>query len=323
MEYLQAGPHGTLGERSRELAAVARGDEAPDAVVRNGDLVNVHTAEIQPGVDLHVAAGRIARVVPTGEADEAIGEATQVVDADGAYLAPGFLDGHVHIESAMVTATGFARGVVPHGTTGIFADPHEIGNVLGLEGVRTLLDEAAGLPLKVLHTVPSCVPAAPGFSDAGAEIDADDVAAALEWDETVALGEMMDYPGVIGGDREVHEKLAATYDAGLVAQGHFPEPETDAQRDAYVAAGVSSDHETVSRGDALAKLRAGMWTMLRQGSAWHDVPETIKAITEADADPRHLLLVADDIHPGTRATSTARSGRPSATASIPSRRSGR
>jgi adenine deaminase len=299
MEYLAAGDHGTLAERSRDLVAVARGDAAPDTLVRDGTLVNVHTAELREHTDLLISDGRVARVVDTGTADDQLGDGTTVVDADGAYLAPGFLDGHVHIESTMVTATGFARGVVPRGTTGVFADPHEIGNVLGLDGVRALLDEAADLPLKVMHTVPSCVPAAPGFSDAGAEIDAADVARALEWPESVALGEMMDVPGVVAGDEAAHEKLAATYDAGLVAQGHFPAPETGAPLDAFVAAGVSSDHESVRREDALAKLRRGMWTMLRQGSAWHDIPETVEAVTETGADTRHLLLVADDIHPGT------------------------
>lgn len=299
MEYLAAGDHGTLAERSQSLVAVARGDAAPETVIRNGTLVNVHTAEVEEHKDLLVADGRIARVVDAGEADEQLSDQTTEIDADGAYLAPGFLDGHVHIESAMTTVTGFARGVVPRGTTGVFADPHEIANVLGLDGVRALLDEATDLPLKVMHTVPSCVPAAPGLSDAGAEIDAEDVARALEWPESVALGEMMNVPGVVAGDGEVHEKLAATYDRGLVAQGHFPDPDTGERLDAFVAAGVSSDHESVRQADALAKLRRGMWTMLRQGSAWTDIPETIGAITEAGADPRHLLLVADDIHPGT------------------------
>ncbi len=298
MEYLSAGDHGTLADSSRTLSAVARGDVPPETIVRGGTLVNVHTGELQADVDLLIAAGRIARVVPPEEHVEA-GSDTTIVDATDQYLAPGFIDTHVHYESSMVTATGFCRGVVPTGTTAAFMDPHEIGNVLGLEGIRLLLDEARSLPLKTFGTVPSCVPAAPDFEDAGAVIDADDVAEALEWDDVVALGEMMNYPGVIAGADDPHDKLAATYRAGLPATGHYASPEHDGTLDAYVAAGVSACHESVRKADALAKLRRGMWTQLRQGSAWQDVPETVKAITETDVDTRHLLLVTDDIHPDT------------------------
>ncbi len=298
MEYLSAGKHGTLAEQSRTLAAVARGDQAPDTVLHNGTVVNVHTGELQSGMDLVIAAGRIARVrssVPQSEYPSS----TTIVDVTGQYLAPGFIDTHVHYESSMVTATGFCRGVVPHGTTAAFMDPHEIGNVLGIDGIRTLLDEAQELPLKTFCTIPSCVPAAPGFEDSGAVIDAEDIAQALQWDDVLALGEMMNYPGTIAGDEAVHDKLAATYRAGLPATGHYASPDYAAPLDAYVATGVSSDHESVHKEGALAKLRKGLWTQLRQGSAWQDIPTTIKAITESDVDTRHLLLVTDDIHPDT------------------------
>jgi len=295
--YLEAGRHGTLADVSRDLVAIARGDEDPDLIIRNGELINVHTGEIMSGMDLVIANGRIVRITDTGEVT--VGDATDEIDADGQYLAPGFLDTHVHYESSMVTATGFCRGVLPTGTTGAFMDPHEIGNVLGLDGIRLLLDEAAELPLKTFCTIPSCVPAAPGFEDAGATIDADDVQEALEWDDVNALGEMMSYPGVVHGDEEVHDKLAATYEANLEATGHFASRETGASLDAFIAAGISSCHESIRKEEALARLRRGMWTMLRQGSAWKDIPETIKAVTETDVDTRHLLLVSDDTHPDT------------------------
>ena len=298
MNYLDAGEHGPLADASRTLAAVARGDRDPETVIRDGKLVNVHTGEIQTDIDLVIAAGRIARVVPTEEGIEG-GSETEIIDADGQYLAPGFIDTHVHYESSMVTATGFCRGVVPTGTTAAFMDPHEIGNVLGLAGIRALLDEAADLPLKTFCTIPSCVPAAPGFEDAGATIDAEAVEKALQWDDVLALGEMMNYPGVIEGDDQVHEKLAATYREGLPATGHYASPEVGAPLDAFVASGITACHESVRREEALAKLRRGMWTQLRQGSAWKDIPETIKAITETDVDTRHLLLVTDDTHPDT------------------------
>ena len=302
MQYTEAGDHGTLGDSSRQLAAVARGDRDPDTIVTNGTLVNVHTAEIRDDVDLVITAGRIARVVP-GDEDALASvddrDDVEIIDADGQYLAPGFIDTHIHYESSMVTATGFCRGVVPTGTTAAFMDPHEIGNVLGLEGIRQLLDEAADLPLKTFCTIPSCVPAAPGFEDAGATIDAADVTEALEWDDVLALGEMMNYPGVVQGDEEVHKKLAATYRQGLPATGHYASREIGGSLDAFVASGITACHESVTRDGALAKLRRGMWTQLRQGSAWKDIPETIKAVTETDVDTRHLLLVTDDVHPDT------------------------
>lgn len=296
-EYLSTDENGPLAETSRSLTAVARGDADPDLIVRNGRLVNVHTGEIIPETDLVISDGRIVRTTDTGEV--AVGEETTVIDADDQYLAPGFLDGHVHYESSMVTATGFCRGVVPTGTTGAFMDPHEIGNVLGIDGIRLLLDEAADLPLKTFCTIPSCVPAAPGFEDAGAVIDADDIEEALEWDDVIALGEMMNYPGVVSGDDAVHDKLARTYEAERRATGHFASRDTGAALDAFIAAGISSCHEAITRDEALARLRRGLWTMLRQGSAWDDVPQTVKAVTETDVDTRHLLLVTDDTHPDT------------------------
>lgn len=295
--HLESGSHGTVGDVSSKLSAVAGGDVEPDLIVRDGRLVNVHTAEIMAGTDLIIADGRIVRMTDANEVP-ADGR-TEEIHADGQYLAPGFLDTHVHYESSMVTATGFCRGVVPTGTTGAFMDPHEIGNVLGLEGIRLLLDEAADLPLKTFCTIPSCVPAAPGFEDAGAVIDAEGVREALEWDDVIALGEMMNYPGVVAGDEGVHEKLGATYESALKATGHFASRETDTSLDAFIAAGISSCHESIRREEALARLRRGMWTMLRQGSAWKDVPETVKAVTETDVDARHLLFVTDDTHPDT------------------------
>ena len=296
-EYLNTDAHGSLQDTSQTLAAVARGDSEPDTIIRNGDLVNVHTGEIMPGTDLVISEGRIVRMTDTGAVSA--GETTEVIDANGQFLSPGFLDTHVHYESSMVTATGFCRGALPTGTTGAFMDPHEIGNVLGLEGIRLLLDEAANLPLKTFCTIPSCVPAAPGFEDAGAVIDTADIKEALEWDDVIALGEMMNYPGVVSGDDEVHNKLAATYETNKRATGHFASRETGAELDAFIATGVSSCHESIRKEEALARLRRGMWTMLRQGSAWKDIPETIKAVTETDVDTRHLLLVSDDTHPDT------------------------
>ena len=147
-----------LWEAGRTLAAVAQGREPADTVIRDTRLINVCTGEILPHTDVAIRLGRIALV---GDAGHCIGPETRVVDAGGRYLAPGFLDGHIHVESSMLTVREYARAVVPHGTVGIYMDPHEIANVLGLEGVSLMTEEAEGTPLKVMVTTPSCVPARP------------------------------------------------------------------------------------------------------------------------------------------------------------------
>jgi adenine deaminase len=186
---------------TRTLVATAMGQEKADLVLRDVSLVSVNTGEVLERQDIAIKRDRIALV---GNAEHTIGTETQVINGQGKYLTPGFIDGHMHIESAMVTATQFARAVLPHGTTTVFADPHEIANVLGLPGIRFFLDEARNLPLKILITFPSCVPAAPGFETSGAEIGPSEVEEGLKWKGVVALGEMMNYPGVISSDPKVH-----------------------------------------------------------------------------------------------------------------------
>ncbi|HHY31523.1 MAG TPA: adenine deaminase [Firmicutes bacterium] len=296
---LHSGARRPLYDVGRELVATAMGREPADVVIRGGKLVNVHTAEIQDGVDVAVRSGRVALV---GDASRCIGPGTRVMDAGGYYLVPGFLDGHVHVESSMMTVREFAKAVLPCGTTAIFMDPHEIANVLGVEGVRLMLEEARGLPLKVFATMPSCVPAAPGFEDGGAVIGPDAIREAMAWDEVAGLGEMMNYPGVLAGDEKVHEEIRQTLKAGKVVTGHYSIPDTGPDLAAYVAAGIISDHESTRAEDALAKLRLGMYAKLREGSAWRDIKATIKSYTETGIDPRHIVLVTDDAHPDTLVT---------------------
>ncbi|MGE5592827.1 MAG: adenine deaminase [Betaproteobacteria bacterium] len=296
---LRCGVRRPLYDVGRELVATAMGREPADIVIRGGRLVNVHTAEIQDGADVAVRHGRVAVV---GDASRCIGQGTRVIDASGYYLVPGFLDGHVHVESSMMTVREFAKAVLPYGTTAIFMDPHEIANVLGVEGVRLMLEEARGLPLKVFATMPSCVPAAPGFEDGGAVIGPDDIREAMAWDEMAGLGEMMNFPGVLAGDEAVHKEIQETLRAGKVVTGHYSIPDTGPDLAAYVAAGVISDHESTRAEDALAKLRLGMYAKLREGSAWRDIKATIKSYTETGIDPRHIVLVTDDAHPDTLIT---------------------
>ena len=287
-----------LWECTKQLSAVASGAQKADLVIADARLVNVCTGEILAHTDVAVAGGRIALV---GDAKHCIGPDTEVVDAGGRYLAPGFMDGHMHLESSMVTAGEYARAAVPHGTTAVFADPHEICNVLGLAGVEAVMEDAARTPLKVLVTTPACVPAVPGFEDSGAEIGPEDIRRTMAWESVVGLGEMMNYPGVVQGDSRMHEEIAATLRAGKTSTGHFPQQDAPRELNAYIAAGVRCCHESTRSQDALAKMRLGMYAMLRQGSAWQDLKETVKAVTERGIDPRYAVLVSDDLHPGTLA----------------------
>ena len=205
------------------LVDVATGRRPADLVVRNGIWVNVHSGELIPGTDIAVVAGRFAFCGP--DASHAIGPATQVVDAGGRYLVPGLCDGHMHVESGMVTVTEFCRAVIPHGTTSMFIDPHEIANVLGLDGVRLMHDEAVAAPVNVHVQMPSCVPSAPGLENNGATLDEHDVAEAMTWPNIVGLGEVMNFPGVSGNDRLMAAEIAATVRSGKVVGGHYASPD--------------------------------------------------------------------------------------------------
>jgi adenine deaminase len=290
----------SLSAVSRTLSDVCMGRQPADLVVTGGRLVNVHTREVLEGVEVAIKTGRVAMF---GDCAHTRGPSTRLLDADGAFLVPGLIDTHLHVESAMVTVGRFADAVLPHGTTTVLIDNHEMANVLGLEGIRWMLDEGSALRLKVLLAVPSCVPALPGFEDAGATITPDDVREALGWEGVAALGEMMNMPGVIQSDASTHEMIGAVLDARRPVTGHWSLHGWDDHRlHAYAAAGVDSDHETVLRSDALAKLRAGMWVQLREGSAWHDVEKLAPVLLQGGVDSRHALLVTDDMHPETLAT---------------------
>ena len=182
-----------LWECSRELSLVALGKLPAELVIKHAKLVNVCTREIMENTDVAIHSGRIALV---GDASHCIGEQTKVMDAEGMYIAPGLLDGHIHIESSMLSAGEYARAVIAHGTTGIYYDPHEICNVMGFKGVELMMEDARRTPLKAMLTVPSCVPAVPGFEDNGAVITSDDIREQMQLEEVVGLGEMMNFPGI-------------------------------------------------------------------------------------------------------------------------------
>ena len=286
-----------LWECSRTLVKVAAGVEKAELVIKNAKLVNVCTHEIQENISVAIACGRIAYIGETAE--HCIGENTAVIDAQGKYLAPAFMDAHIHIESSMLTVGEYAKAVVAHGTSGVYIDPHEICNVLGLDGVKYMLDDAKRTPLKTMLTTPSCVPAVPGFEDTGASIGPDDVAETMTWDSCVGLGEMMNFPGILGADERTHNIVGETLKAGKIPTGHYSLPETDRGLNAYIASGVRCCHESTRAEDALAKMRMGMYALLREGSAWHDLKEVAKAITNRTVDSRFACLISDDTHPHT------------------------
>jgi adenine deaminase len=284
-------------ECAQDLVDVAMGRQPATMVIRNGRWVNVHSGEIIPHTDVAIYRSRIAYV---GEdAGYTIGPATNVVEANGRYLIPGLCDAHMHVESGMVTVTEFARAVIPHGTTSMFIDPHEIANVLGLPGVRLMHDEAQTLPINVYVQMPSCVPSAPGLETPGAAIGPAEVAEAMGWPGIIGLGEMMNFPGVFMGDANMHAEMAETMKAGKVIGGHYASPDLGRAFHGYVAGGPADDHEGTRVEDAIARVRRGMKAMLRLGSAWYDVAAQVKAITEQGLDGRNFILCTDDSHSGT------------------------
>jgi adenine deaminase len=287
----------TWFETAPHLIDVARGRAPADMVVRNGRWVNVHSGEIIPATDVAIVDGRFAYVGP--DASHAIGPATKLIDAAGRYLVPGLCDGHMHVESGMVTVTEFARAVIPHGTTTMFIDPHEIANVLGMPGVKLMHDEAMGLPINVLVQMPSCVPSAPGLENSGASLGVADVKEAMSWPNIIGLGEMMNFPGVIAKDAAMLAEIGATQAARKTVGGHYASPDLGLPFHAYVAGGPADDHEGTHAEDAVARVRQGMRAMLRLGSAWYDVAAQIKAVTERGLDPRNFILCTDDSHSGT------------------------
>jgi adenine deaminase len=279
------------------LVDVATGRTPADMVIRSGRWVNVHSGEIVPATDVAITAGRFAYAGP--DAGHTIGEHTLVIDAAGRYMAPGLVDGHMHVESGMVTVTEFARAVIPHGTTTMFIDPHEIANVLGLPGVRLMHEEALSVPINVWVECPSCVPSAPGLEHAGATLGPDDIAEAMAWPGIIGLGEVMNFPGVAAGDPKMLGEIEASRRAGKTVGGHYASRDLGLPFHGYVAGGAEDDHEGTRVEDAVARVRQGMRAMLRLGSAWFDVAAQIKAVTERGLDPRNFILCTDDSHSGT------------------------
>jgi adenine deaminase len=264
------------------IIAVARGSATGDLLLTGGRIVNVFTGDVEEG-DVVIAGGVIAGI-------GAGYDAAETVRLDGAYLLPGFINGHTHVESSFLSISQYARAVLPHGTTSVVTDLHELANVGGLNAIRNLLDGAAALPLDVFLMAPSCVPAT-SLETAGATLDADDVAAALAWPETLGLGELMNFPGTIAGHAGCLGKVAAARDRGKIVDGHAPGL-SGADLNAYLAAGPRSDHESTVLDEAREKLRRGMHVMIREGTSEKNLEELLPLVTERTYT--RCLLVVDD-----------------------------
>jgi len=262
------------------LIAVAKGDEPADLLLANARVVNTFNGEIEAG-NVAIYGGRVAGVGDYRKAGETI-------DLGGKYLAPGLINGHTHLESSMLDVGQYARAVVPHGTSAIVTDLHEIANVCGLEGIRYVLDCARRLPLGMFLMAPSCVPAT-HLETSGASIGPEEIRRILRWRECIGLGEVMNYPGVLAADAGMLSKIESA--RGRIVDGHAPGI-TGKDLSAYIAAGIHSDHESVSIEEAEEKLRRGMFVMIREGSSEKNLDALLPMVT--DKTYKRCLFVVDD-----------------------------
>ncbi|WP_456279248.1 adenine deaminase [Bacillus sp. AK128] len=272
---------GTDGLQRRISIAAKR--EKADLVIKNGGVVDVFNQEIIYE-DIAIADGVIVGM--------GVFEGIEEIDATGRFICPSFIDSHVHIESSMVIPSEFSKVVVPHGVTTIVADPHEIANVSGVEGIQFMLDSSENLPLNVFYMLPSCVPATP-FENAGSVLTADDLRPFYQHPRVLGLGEVMDYPSVLQCDEGMLKKLSDAIKLGKKIDGHAAGLDAKALN-VYATAGIKTDHETVSVQEALERLRRGMYLIIRQGSVAKDLPNLIEVVTDKNA--RRCLFGTDDKH---------------------------
>ena len=270
----------------KDLIDAAAGALPSDLNLVNCSLVDLLQGEIRRNTTISIRHGRIVGV------NDGL-RAVATVDLKGLYVAPGLIDSHVHIESSFLTPSEYARVVVPRGTTLVVADPHEIANVLGYDGMRFMLAASEGLPLDVYFMIPSCVPAT-DFDTAGASLFASDMYPFLREPRVLGLGEVMNYPGILFKDQKLLDKIALFRDAGKPVDGHAPGL-SGKDLSAYVAAGIGSDHECTRPEEALEKLGKGMYIMLREGSTAKDVRKLLPAVNSRNAS--RFLICSDDRHP--------------------------
>ena len=267
-----------------EIIKAASGEKPVDLLLTNARIINVFTGEVAPDA-VAISDGMIVGFGPY--------EAQTVVDVDGQYVAPGFIDSHVHIESSMACVAEFARAVLVHGTTTVAADPHEIANVLGSAGIEYMLHSAEHQPMNLYFTLPSCVPAT-DMETAGARLTAEDLRPFLMEEKIVALAEMMNYPGVLMRDPDVLSKITAARQQKKPVDGHAPGLK-GRELHAYIAAGVQSDHECTTAQEAREKLAAGLAIMIRQGTGAKNLQALLPLVNAKTS--RRMMWCTDDRHP--------------------------
>ena len=268
----------------QRIIEVAAGREKADLVLKNAMYLNVFSNEFLQG-DIAVANGLIAGI---GEY-----EGEKEIDMNGKIVLPGFIDAHIHLESAMVTPSEFAKAVISHGTTTVITDPHEIANVMGLNGIDYMIESTQNLPVDVLFMLPSCVPATE-FDESGAELGYKDIDSYFEHKKVLGLAEMMNYVGVINGDDDVVSKIVASQAHHKKIDGHAPELSGN-DLNAYIAAGVYSDHECSTFENALEKLRKGQFIMIREGTAAHNLKALMPLLNQQYY--ARCMFATDDKHP--------------------------
>ena len=270
-------------DQIKEMILAARGDLAPDLVLKNARIVNVFTKEIESG-DVAIKDGYIVGI---GEFD---GE--EEIDIGGRIICPGLIDGHIHIESSMISPSEFAGAVAPHGTTAVIADPHEIANVAGEEGIRYMLEASAVLPVDIFFMLPSCVPATP-LDESGAELSADELEPFYKEERVAGLAELMNSFGTVRADEEIIRKIQGANSYGKRIDGHAPFL-TGKDLNAYITAGVRSDHECSSAEEAIEKLKLGQYIMIREGTAARNLEALLPLFDDKYCD--RCMLVTDDKH---------------------------
>ncbi|MCD6323676.1 MAG: adenine deaminase, partial [Desulfurococcales archaeon] len=279
----------------KNLILASQGKIKSSLIIKNANLVDVIVGDIREAVNIAVWDEYVVRV-GYFDIDRYRGDSTVILDArDAEVVTPGFVEPHVHVESSLLTVQEFGKAVLMHGTTTVAADPHEIGNVLGVEGVRMFIEESRYTPLRIFFYAPSCVPPTKsGFDTPGQTIGPDEVRELLSMDEVIGLGEVMDFASVVEGDEGVLSKIVAAKELGKLVDGHAPQlPEELIVP--YATAGIEGDHESVYMSEALTKLRNGMHILMREGSAWRDVEELSKMLTYMRVNTRYLMFAADDM----------------------------
>ncbi len=279
----------------RRIVWAAQGRLKSDLIITNADIVDVVVGDIREKVNIAVWNGYVVRV-GYFDVDRYRGDETLLIDASNCEMVtPGFIEPHVHIESSLLTIQEFSKVAAVHGTTTVAADPHEIANVLGVEGVKMFIEESKHVPIRVFFYAPSCVPPTKaGLDTVGAVVSVKDVEELLNYDEVIGLGEVMDFLGVLNADDELLSKISLARLKGKVVDGHAPQLSED-MLVPYSAVGIEGDHESVFITEALMKLRNGMYILIREGSAWRDLDELSKMLTYMRINTRYLVFASDDI----------------------------